>query len=322
MLDLSAKQSPDRHDRRRDDGEPLLRPLPRLARRRRALPRARAAAGTGRSSGSTGSSSRRSRARRHRREDRAAGRQRRADRTPSAGAITTIPGTAGGRAAPSATAASSPRGPGTTTSRSATTSADDLPFTSQLAREFTVVRPLARVAARPDLPEPQLLPLRAVRGHKTNAVPDGRPAGYPWDTIWERLAADGVDAGYYYTDLPFIALYGHRLVPFQRPIEQYFTDCRGRDAAQRRLRRPELPRPRPAPTTIRTPTSAPGRRSCATLFAAFAESPQWKRASSSITYDEWGGFFDHVAPPVLPRRPAQHGRLRRTSARPGSGSRR
>src|SRR5438874_1081265 len=33
---------------------------------------------------------------------------------------------------------------------------------------------------------------------------------------------------------------------------------------------------------------------------AFMESPQWKRGALFIVYDEWGGFFDHVAPPRVP----------------------
>jgi phospholipase C len=33
---------------------------------------------------------------------------------------------------------------------------------------------------------------------------------------------------------------------------------------------------------------------------AFMESPQFKRGALFITYDEWGGFFDHVAAPRVP----------------------
>jgi phospholipase C len=35
-------------------------------------------------------------------------------------------------------------------------------------------------------------------------------------------------------------------------------------------------------------------------FATFAKSPQWERGLFVLTYDEWGGFFEHVAPPILP----------------------
>ena len=30
------------------------------------------------------------------------------------------------------------------------------------------------------------------------------------------------------------------------------------------------------------------------------ESPQWERGALFIVYDEWGGFFDHVARPRVP----------------------
>jgi phospholipase C len=33
---------------------------------------------------------------------------------------------------------------------------------------------------------------------------------------------------------------------------------------------------------------------------AFMESPQFERGALFITYDEWGGFFEHVAPPRVP----------------------
>ena len=33
------------------------------------------------------------------------------------------------------------------------------------------------------------------------------------------------------------------------------------------------------------------------VFKAFATSPQWQRGVYISTYDEWGGFYDHVAPP-------------------------
>jgi phospholipase C len=35
-------------------------------------------------------------------------------------------------------------------------------------------------------------------------------------------------------------------------------------------------------------------------FASFARSKHWSRGLFVLTYDEWGGFFDHVAPPHLP----------------------
>ena len=43
-----------------------------------------------------------------------------------------------------------------------------------------------------------------------------------------------------------------------------------------------------------------GQAFMADVVHAFMESPQWKRGALFIVYDEWGGFFDHVAPPRVP----------------------
>jgi phospholipase C len=32
------------------------------------------------------------------------------------------------------------------------------------------------------------------------------------------------------------------------------------------------------------------------VFKAFVDSPHWQSGAFIVTYDEWGGFFDHVAP--------------------------
>ncbi|HEX6714002.1 MAG TPA: alkaline phosphatase family protein [Thermoleophilaceae bacterium] len=43
-----------------------------------------------------------------------------------------------------------------------------------------------------------------------------------------------------------------------------------------------------------------GQAWMADVVHAFMESPQWKNGALFIVYDEWGGFFDHVAPPRVP----------------------
>src|SRR5690606_2820113 len=35
------------------------------------------------------------------------------------------------------------------------------------------------------------------------------------------------------------------------------------------------------------------------VYTALAKSPQWKNCMLVITYDEHGGFFDHVPPPMV-----------------------
>ena len=44
-------------------------------------------------------------------------------------------------------------------------------------------------------------------------------------TIWDRLAAAGRSGRYYFSDVPFLALWGPRYVPIGRPVETFFLDC-------------------------------------------------------------------------------------------------
>jgi hypothetical protein len=44
-------------------------------------------------------------------------------------------------------------------------------------------------------------------------------------TIWDRLAAAGLEGRYYFSDLPFLALWGAKYVPLARPIGDFFADA-------------------------------------------------------------------------------------------------
>ena len=57
----------------------------------------------------------------------------------------------------------------------------------------------------------------------------------------------------------------------------------------------------PTRTTItRRLTSAPARRWCSTSTRRCCDRPRWEDTLLVVTYDEHGGFYDHVAPPRLP----------------------
>src|SRR5205823_345182 len=104
---------------------------------------------------------------------------------------------------------------------------------------------------------------------------------------------------YYYTDLPVLALWGGRLDAFAHPIADYFAQAEAG----------KLPRVvfvDPAFLGDNRTDDHPladiraGQRYLRDVFAAFARSKHWKRGAFVVMYDEWGGFYDHVRPPVLP----------------------
>ena len=173
--------------------------------------------------------------------------------------------------------------------------ADDVPFSSSLARRFTVCDHSFASVLGPTYPNRLYLHSGQSGGYKTNYLPINE-GGYAWPTIWEKLTAAGVPAGYFYVDLPVTALFGARLNPYGAPIDQYFSRCAegslpnvtyldpGFSGASRTDNHPHA--------DIRA-----GEAFVRDAFKAFTESPHWQNGLFILTYDEWGGFFDHVAPP-------------------------
>ena len=174
----------------------------------------------------------------------------------------------------------------------------DLAFTQLFAKRFTVFDDYHASVLGPTWPNREYLHSAQSGGNKTNAFPTG-PDGFDWPTIWDRLAAANVPAAYYSSDLPFLAVFGSRMAPFLRSIDDFHTDC-----ANGTL--PNVVMVDPAFGGLGQNDDHPladvraGQAFLRTVFKSFSQSTQWQRGAFIATYDEWGGFFDHVAPPHLP----------------------
>lgn len=172
---------------------------------------------------------------------------------------------------------------------------DDLPFTSQVAKRFAVCDHSHASILGPTYPNREYLFAAESYGNKTNAV---TPGGFVGETIWEKLTAAGVSMRCYYTDLPVLALWGSRMLPFLHKIDDYFADCAAGTL-------PAVSFVDPGFLTGSRTDNHPhgdvraGERFQRDVFAAFLRSPNYARGLGILTYDEWGGFFDHVAPPVF-----------------------
>ena len=195
----------------------------------------------------------------------------------------------------------------------------DLPFYDLLARRFTVCDRWHASVLGPTYPNREYLLSGQSGGHKKNDLPT-EPDGFPWPTIVDRLAAASVPVIEYYTDLPQLALWGGRMTPHLRKVDAFSAD-----AAAGKLPSVSVVTPGFAgdARTDDHPHGDPraAQKFARDAFAAFANSPQWQRGLFVLTYDEWGGFFDHVAPRSCP----MHARARMTpttSGRPVSGCRR
>jgi phospholipase C len=174
----------------------------------------------------------------------------------------------------------------------------DLPLYASLARRFTVFDRYFTSIMGPTFPNREYLHSAQSGGNKSNEIPV-ETLGFQWPTIWDRLRKAGVPCAYYAVDLPTIALWGPRMLPLARHIGDYYTDC-----ATGML--PNVTFVDPGFTTHLRTDDHPfadiraGQRYVADVVSAFVDSPHWERGALIITYDEWGGFFDHVRPPRLP----------------------
>jgi phospholipase C len=121
-------------------------------------------------------------------------------------------------------------------------------------------------------------------------------------TIWDRLAAAGRTGLYYFSDVPFLALWGEKYVPIGRRVEAFFLDC-----AQGTLPGVAFVDPRFEDEDSGTSGDdhphadiRDGESFMASIYRAVTTSPNWARTLLIFNFDEWGGFFDHVPPPTAP----------------------
>ncbi|HSZ17253.1 MAG TPA: alkaline phosphatase family protein [Terracidiphilus sp.] len=118
-------------------------------------------------------------------------------------------------------------------------------------------------------------------------------------TIWDRLQTAGVSCRYYYSNVPFLALWGLEYVGISSLYAQFALD-----AASGNL--PAVSFVDPWFTILDDGTGnddhphadlRKGEIFLRDVVTTLAASPQWSSTVLVINRDEWGGFFDHVVPP-------------------------
>ena len=118
-------------------------------------------------------------------------------------------------------------------------------------------------------------------------------------TIWDRLLAAGVSCKYYYSNVPFLSLWGLNYIGISALYEQFLAD-----AAAGTL--PAVSFVDPWFTILDDGSGnddhphadlRKGEIFLRQVVTALTEGPDWSKTVLVINRDEWGGFFDHVVPP-------------------------
>lgn len=118
-------------------------------------------------------------------------------------------------------------------------------------------------------------------------------------TIWDRIADAGLQGRYYFSDAPFAALLGTRHLDITRTVDQFKEDAAAGRLANVSFVDPRFILPWPFGTSGDYHPVSDIRAGCEFLhemYEAVTTSPNWERTVLIVNFDEWGGFYDHVAP--------------------------
>jgi phospholipase C len=187
---------------------------------------------------------------------------------------------------------------------------DDLPFIPSLANAFTLYDRYFCSLLGPTWPNRLYQHSATSGGNKANgsssdvitAIPNG--GLYHWQTIWDLMMAAGHSVTYYYSDLPFIGVFGPRYLPILKPVSEFYSDAAAGKLPNLAFVDPMfldggggdgLSGDEHPHGDIRI-----GQAFMSDVVNAFVASPQFRRGAMFVNYDEWGGFFDHVSPRFVP----------------------
>jgi phospholipase C len=118
-------------------------------------------------------------------------------------------------------------------------------------------------------------------------------------TIWDRLQAAGVSSRYYYSNVPFLALWGTKYIGISSLYDQFAVDVAAGTL-------PAVSFVDPWFTVLDDGLGnddhphadlRKGEIFLRDIVTTLAASPLWEKTVLVINRDEWGGFFDHVVPP-------------------------
>jgi phospholipase C len=177
--------------------------------------------------------------------------------------------------------------------------AADLPFLGRAAPAWTVLDRYFTAFMGPTYPNRLVAQAGQTDRLSNTLTASTLPA------IWDRLSAAGL-SGRNYGDPITTAqlLWGNRYMPIVRPMSAFFNDAASGSLPNVSFVDPDFIF---APSNSFHPPGdmRDGDAFLASVYKAVTRSPAWSSTLLILTFDEWGGFFDHVVPPVGPIPPGE-----------------
>jgi len=187
---------------------------------------------------------------------------------------------------------------------------EKVPIITTLAKEFANFDRMFCSHPGPTYPNRQFVHSGAAHGETDDEVPR---TGFPQKTIYRQLEENGLDWKMYYEDSLAWAIFMDDLRRNESKANLDDMSEFYKDAAAGTLPSYSFIEPRIAAS--KTKTSDPsyglanhqhpvasvleGERLMKNVYEAVRNGPKWNSTLFIITYDEHGGFFDHVSPPQV-----------------------
>ncbi|MGJ8669942.1 MAG: alkaline phosphatase family protein [Oceanococcus sp.] len=136
-----------------------------------------------------------------------------------------------------------------------------------------------------------------------NTLPYAEADASALPNIFDHLAGAGVEGRYYFHDLPLAGLWGVRALEYSSPIEEFRVRAASGTLPAVSYVDPVFLGEAPYGVSADDHPQADvrdGQGFMADIYNTLRSSPNWERTLLVINYDEWGGFYDHVVPPVAP----------------------
>jgi len=172
----------------------------------------------------------------------------------------------------------------------------DLPFTYSLVKHFPIGERYFASTLAQTYPNRRFFFTGTASGTiATNGTTFNIPAHN--GTIWDRLDAHHIDWAIYYQDLPSWLIVPGALTQSRQSRQRHFTRF-GQDVAAGKLPQFTFIDPSYTTTSEENPQDIQlGERFIANVVHALMHAPSWKHTALFITFDEHGGYYDHVPPP-------------------------
>jgi len=176
----------------------------------------------------------------------------------------------------------------------------DVPFYYGLARTFPLSdRWFCSVLAQ-TYPNRRFLMAGTAAGIVSTSLAALTAPPPPNGTIFDRFASYGISWRDYFSDLPSAAIIPETLQKYPgnfSSIDQFFTDAASGNLPSFSLVDPNFDHSSEEnPQDLRV-----GEQLAAGVINAVLHSPAWPRTLLVWTYDEHGGYYDHVPPPPAPK---------------------